>query len=127
MFAWANRQKQTYAIMPENLHFEQQNRGKVIFETVAFRYSDEISLMLVGEAEVVIELFTDGEDTPRKSTNLKSVWVDILSVYDAQDRDVHQWAMSDPDLKQKLAEAALAHYLHPPVVPVGLPKRVREW
>lgn len=127
MFAWANRQKQTYAIMPENLHTQGQNEGKVIYETVAFRYSDEISLMLVGEAEVVIELFTDGEDTARKSANLKSVWVDILSVYDAQDRDVHQWAMSDPDLRQKLAEAALAHYLNPPAVPVGLPKKVREW
>lgn len=119
--------KQTYAIMPENLHTPLQNQGKIIYQTVAFRYSDEISLMLVGEAEVVIELFTDGENDPQQSANLKSVWVDILSVFDAEDNDVYQWALSNPELRLALAGAALAHYLNPPAVPVGLPKRVGEW
>lgn len=121
------QQLQTYVIMPENLHTDGQNQGKVIYEVVAFRYSDEASLMLVGEAEITIELFTDEETAVPNSTNLKSVWVDLLSVYDAEDRDVYLWVMGDPVLCRQLAKAALDHYLCPPSVPVGLPKRVREW
>lgn len=113
--------------MPENWQDKTQKPGKVIFETVAFRYSDNMSLMLVGEAEIVIELFTDSEEETANNANLKSVWVDLLSVFDAEDRDVFQWAISDPVLKQALAQAALEHYLHPPAVPVGLPGRIREW
>lgn len=114
--------------MPENLHEERQNPGKVVYEIVAFRYSDEARLMLVGEAEVVIEYFTDsGEEGARQLANLKSVWVDILSVFDAADCDVYQWAIQDPVLCQQLARAALDHFLNPPQVPVGLPRRVREW
>ncbi len=113
--------------MPENLHIDEQNQGKVIYEVVAFRYSDDASLMLVGEAEITIELFTHEETAIRNSTNLKSVWVDILAVYDAENRDVYLGVINDPVLCRQLAKAALDHYLQPPQVPVGLPKRVREW
>ena len=113
--------------MPENLHPDEQNQGKVIYEVVAFRFSDNEHLMLVGEAEITIEFFSNDESAIRHSANLKSVWVDILSVFDAEDRDVYLAVINDPVLCRQLAKAALDHYLNPPQVPVGLPKHIREW
>lgn len=104
-----------------------QNKLKVIHEIVAYRYSDEESIMLVGEAEVNIEMMSDGLDDPEIYTNLRSVRVDILSAYDTQGLDVFAHIMVSEELKRRLEEAALDHYFHPPKVPVGLPKRIVEW
>lgn len=119
--------KQTYAIMSDNPHEHEQNPVKVVHEIVAFRYSDEVSAMLVGEAEMMVEVLPGFGDKTEINTNLYSVRVDILSAFDAEGRDVYAAAMSDPVLREKLEEAAIEHYFHPPKVPVGLPKRATEW
>lgn len=100
---------------------------KVIHEIVAFRYSDEADIMLVGEAEVVVEMLTEGENAAEVYANIHSVRVDVLSAFDANDCDVFASAMSDAALKRALEEAALEHFFHPPRVPVSLPKRISEW
>ena len=104
-----------------------QNQGKVIHEIVAYRYSDEESIMLVGEAEVTIEMLADGTDDTEIYTNLHSVRVDILSAYDAQDLDVYPHIIASEALKRRLEVAALDHFFHPPKISVGLPKRIVEW
>lgn len=100
---------------------------KVVHEIVAYRYSDEESIMLVGEAEVSIEMLADGPDDPVVYANIRSVRVDILSAYDAQGLDVFSHVIVSSVLKARLEEAALDHFFHPPKVPVGLPKRITEW
>lgn len=119
--------KQTYAFMPDNPHEHEQIPVKVIHEIVAFRYSDEASVMLVGEAEMMIEVLAGFGDKTELSTNLYSVRVDILSAFDAGGRDVYETTMRDKTLREKLEESAIAHYFHPPKVPVGLPKKITEW
>ena len=109
--------------MPENV----QNRMKVIHEIVAYRYSDEERIMLVGEAEVTIEMLADGTNDTGIYTNLRSVRVDVLSAYDAQGLDVYQHIIVSEALKRRLEVAALDHFFHPPKVPVGLPNRIIEW
>ena len=113
--------------MPDNPCEYNQNPRKVIHEIVAFRYTDEESIMLVGEAEVMMEVLAGFGDETEISTNLYSVRVDILSAFDADDRDVYAEAISNPAIKQKLEEAAISHYFHPPKVPIGLPKKITEW
>ncbi len=115
--------KANLRLMPEKA----QNQMKVLHEIVAYRYSDEESIMLVGEAEVNIEMFSDGTDDTEIYTNLQSVRVDILSAYDPQGLDVYPHIMASELLKRRLEEAALDHFFHPPKVPVGLPKRIIEW
>lgn len=119
--------KQTYAIMPDNPHEQGQIPVKVIHELVAFRYSDEVSVMLVGEAELMIEVLMGFGDETETITNLHCVRVDILSAFDPEGRDVFAETVSDPALKAELEKTVLEHYFHPPKVPVGLPKRVTEW
>ncbi len=104
-----------------------QNQRKVIHEIVAYRYSDEESIMLVGEAEVNIEMLCDGFDDIEIYTNLRSVRVDILSAYDSQGLDVYPHIIASKELKRRLEVAALDHFFHPPKVPVGLPKKIVEW
>ena len=104
-----------------------QNQLKVVHEIVAYRYSDEESIMLVGEAEVNIELLADGSDDTEIYTNLRSVRVDILSAYDPQGLDVYPHIIASEALKRRLEVAALDHFFHPPKVPVGLPKKIVEW
>ena len=104
-----------------------QNQIKVVHEIVAYRYSDGESIMLVGEGEVTIEMLTDGKDEADIYTNLRSVRVDILSVFDAQGLDVYPHIMGSGELKRRLEETALDHFFHPPKIPVGLPKRIVEW
>lgn len=104
-----------------------QNMRKVLHEIVAYRYSDEESIMLTGEAEVTIEMLADGTDNTDVYTNLHSVRVDILSAFDAQGLDVYAHIMVSEALKRRLEEAALDHYFHPPKVPVGLPRKIVEW
>ncbi|GAB4494591.1 MAG: hypothetical protein OHK0019_21380 [Saprospiraceae bacterium] len=113
--------------MSENPNERNQIPKKVIHEIVAFRYSDEASLMLVGEAEIMIEMLTDGDDESEIFTNIQAVRVDLLSVFDASDCDVFVQIMENPALKRILEEAALEHFFHPPKVPVSLPKRITEW
>ena len=102
-------------------------RGKVVHEIVAYRYSDEESIMLVGEAEVTIEMLAEGAGEAEIYTNLHSVRVDILSAYDPQGLDVYPHIMVSEALRRRLEVAALDHFFHPPKVPVGLPKRIVEW
>lgn len=109
--------------MSDNPNEHGQNSPHVISEIVAFRYSNEADLLLVGEAELVIELLGNQTET---GTNLYSVRVDIISLYNAEGQDVFAPAMNDRTLKQTLEKTALDHYFHPPKVPVGLPKRA-EW
>jgi hypothetical protein len=104
-----------------------QNQLKVVHEIVAYRYSDEESIMLVGEAEVNIEMLSEGLDETEIYANIRSVRVDILSAYDAQGLDVFAHIMVSEELKRRLEVAALDHFFHPPKVPVGLPKRIVEW
>jgi hypothetical protein len=113
--------------MPEIPNEQGHIPKKVIHEIVAFRYSDEATVMLVGEAEVVIGLLTEGEDTAEIYANIHSVRVDVLSAFDPDGCDAFASAMNDPTLKRALEEAALEHFFHPPKVPVGLPKRISEW
>jgi hypothetical protein len=112
--------------MPENPNENGQMPKKVVHEIVAFRYSDEADIMLVGEAEVVVEMLSDGGDESEIYTNLQSVRVDVLSLFDAADCDVFAQVMENPALKRALEDAALEHFFHPPKVPVGLPKRISE-
>jgi len=109
--------------MPDNGNEPGGNLLRVICETVAFRFSDEQHIMLVGEAEVVIVL-TGMQSEP--GVNLHSVRVDILSAYDPEGQDVYTRIITDTALKSAVERAALEHYLHPPKVPVGLPGRL-EW
>ncbi|MBC7777922.1 MAG: hypothetical protein H7246_20985 [Phycisphaerae bacterium] len=104
-----------------------QNQLKVVHEIVAYRYSDEESIMLVGEAEVTIEMLADGTDDTEIFTNLRSVRVDILSAYDPQELDVYPHVIASDEIKRRLEMAALDHFFHPPKVPVGLPKKIVEW
>lgn len=104
-----------------------QNQLKVIHEIVAYRYSDEESIMLVGEAEISIEMLAEGANTTEIYTNLHTVRVDILSAYDPQGLDVFPHIIVSEILKKRLEETALDHFFHPPKVPVGLPKRIVEW
>ncbi len=104
-----------------------QNQLKVVHEIVAYRYSDEESIMLVGEAEVTIEMLADGADDTEIYTNLHSVRVDILSAYDPEGLDVYPHVIVSEELKRRLEMAALDHFFHPPKVPVGLPKKIVEW
>ena len=113
--------------MPENPNEHSQIPKKVVHEMVAFRYSDEASLMLVGEAEIMIEMLTDGGDESEIFTNIQSVRVDLLSVFDANGCDVFVQIMENPALKRALEETALEHFFHPPKVPVSLPKKITEW
>ncbi len=107
--------------MPDNGNVPAGNLLRVICETVAFRYSDEQCIMLVGEAEVVIVLTGGQSET---GVNLYSVRVDILSAYNPEGQDVYGQVTADAALKSAVEKVALEHYLHPPRVPVGLPGRV---
>lgn len=106
---------------------QEQTNLKVVHEIVAYRYSDEESIMLMGEAEVTIEMLSDGRDETEIYTNIRSVRVDILSAYDPQGLDVYPHVIIADALKRRLEEAALDHFFHPPKVPVGLPNRIIEW
>ncbi len=109
--------------MPDNGNEACGNLLRVICETVAFRYSDEQRIMLVGEAEIVLVL-TGRQSEP--GVNLHSVRVDILSAFSPEGQDMYTQVIADIALKNAVENAALEHYLHPPRVPVGLPGRV-EW
>jgi hypothetical protein len=102
------------------------NHKKFIQEIVAYRYSDEESVMLVGEAEVALEVLHDCEES-EPLANLCSVRVDILSAFDPQGLDVYKHVMCSDELRRRLEAAALDHYFHPPKVTISLPKRIREW
>lgn len=104
-----------------------QKSGKVTYEVVAYRYSDEVSIMLVGEAEIMIETFSLEGEVTDLATNLYEIRVDLLSAFAPDGRDCFTEIMADPKLRQAVEAAALEHYLLPPQVPVGLPKRVVEW
>ncbi len=105
----------------------EQNQHKIIITVVAFRYSDEATLMLVGEAELTLELFSDACPSPISMLDLLSVRIDILTLYDTDEKDVYSLVMDQASLRQKIEAAALDHYLHPPKVPIGLPKKLSEW
>lgn len=104
-----------------------QKNGKVAYEVVAYRYSDEVSVMLVGEAEIMVETFGSEHDPVDLGTNLYEIRVDLLSAFDPDGRDCFAAVMADPKLRQAVEAAALEHYLLPPQVPVGLPKMMVEW
>ncbi|MDX1910452.1 MAG: hypothetical protein SFV22_03145 [Saprospiraceae bacterium] len=103
-----------------------QNQIKVIHEIVAYRYSDEESIMLVGEAEITLEALADGLDDKDVFTNLRSVRVDVLTAFDPMGLDVFPHVAVSEELRRRLEAAALDHFFHPPKIPVGLPKRI-EW
>ena len=109
--------------MPDQANNRQGNLLRVISETVAFRYSDDAHLMLVGEAEIVI-ILTGSHSDP--GVNLHSVRVDILAAYDAEGQDIYAKIVADAALKSAVEKTALEHYLSPPKVPVGLPEGT-EW
>lgn len=109
--------------MPDNPNENGQNSPRVISEVVAFHYCDETGLSLMGEAELVIELLGNQEEA---GTNLYSVRVDIISLYDPEGSDVFAPAINDRILKHALEKTALDHYFHPPQAPPVLPKRA-EW
>lgn len=109
--------------MPDNPNENVQNTAKVISEIVAFRYSNETGLRFIGEAELVIEILGKQAEA---GTNLYSVRVDIISLYDSEGSDVFAQAINDRILKSNLEKTALDHYFHPPETPVRLPKRA-EW
>jgi hypothetical protein len=109
--------------MPDNPNESGQNAAKVISEIVPFRYSNEAGLLLIGEAELVIEILGNQSDA---GTNLYSVRVDLISVYDSEGSDVFAEAINDRILKPALEKTALDHYFHPPKAPVGLPRRT-DW
>lgn len=100
---------------------------RVICEMVAFRYSDEQSLMLVGEAEITLEVMDVQNLEGESLANIQSVRVDLLSIYDAAGQDQYTAVMADQALKKILEDTALDHYLRPPRVPVELPRRIVEW
>ncbi|MBX2891536.1 MAG: hypothetical protein KF734_11445 [Saprospiraceae bacterium] len=108
--------------MPDISTEHGQNAPKAVSEIVAFRYSDEASLMLVGEAEVLIEHLAGTEG----NANLYSVRVDILSAFAPDGGDCYERVKADAALRQQLEKTALDHYFHPPKVPVSLPKRISE-
>lgn len=109
--------------MPDYPNEFRQNTPTVINEIVAFRHSDESGSLLSGEAELVIELLGHQAEA---GTNLYSVRVDILSVFDAAGSDVYVPAINNRTLKHALEKTALDHYFHPPPVAPELPQRV-EW
>ncbi|HOY06755.1 MAG TPA: hypothetical protein PLO67_15205 [Saprospiraceae bacterium] len=109
--------------MPDHANNCSGNLLRVISETVAFRYSDDAHLMLVGEAEIVI-ILTGCRSEP--GVNLHSVRVDILAAYNAEGQDIYTQILADTALKNAVERTALEHYLSPPKVPVGLPGRT-EW
>lgn len=110
--------------MPENPCTHCQNTPQVIYETVAFRYSDEENATLVGEAEIMIETLNDGIDS---NANLYAVRVDILSAFAPTGADEYDRVMADPALRQAVEKAALVFYFHPPEEPVRLPGLGTEW
>lgn len=116
--------KQTYSIMPENPCTHRQNTPKVLYETVAFRYSKEGIATLVGEAEIMIETFGDAIDS---NANLYAVRVDILSAFAPAGCDVYDLVMADPALRQEVEKVALLYYFHPPEESVKLPGLGTEW
>ena len=101
-----------------------ENTPEVICEIVAYRYCPEPHQMLVGEAELLIEVFGEKSET---GTNLYSVRVDLLSAFNPDGQDVYAATMNNPSLKHALERTALDHYFHPPLVPVGIPRRAAEW
>ncbi len=110
--------------MPENPCTHRQNTPKVLYETVAFRYSDEGNATLVGEAEIMIETFGDTADS---NVNLYAVRVDILSAFATTGCDEYERVMADPALRHAIEKVALVYYFHPPQEPVGLPGLGTEW
>ena len=115
--------EQTYVNMPDNPNDSSQNTPRVINEIVTFRHAAESGAALTGEAELIIELLGRQSDA---GTNLYSVRVDILSVFDAEGHDVFAPAINDRILKHALEKTALDHYFHPPQIPLALPLRA-EW
>ena len=109
--------------MPDNPNERGQNAPRVISEFVAFQYRDETGILLLGEAELVIEILGNQADT---GTNLYSVRVDIISIYDSGGNDVFAQSINNRTLRTALEKTALDHYFHPPEAPVALPNRV-EW
>lgn len=109
--------------MPDNPNERGPNAPRVISEIVAFQYSDEAGLSLLGEAELAIEILGDQADT---GTNLYSVRVDIIAVFDPGGSDVFAQTINNRALRTALEKTALDHYFHPPEAPVALPNRV-EW
>lgn len=115
--------EQTYAIMSDYPNDSIQNTPKVINEIVTFIHATHPGLALTGEAELVIELLGCQTDA---GTNLYSVRVDILSVFDAEGRDVFAPAINNRILKHALEKTALDHYFHPPQVRPAIPVQA-EW
>ena len=113
--------------MPDKRTEHRQKSGKVAYEVVAYRYSDEQNIMLVGEAEIMIETFGNEHSPADLGTNLYEIRVDLLSAFDPDGRDRFAEVMADSKLRQAVESAVVEHYLLPPQVPVGLPKTVVEW
>lgn len=119
--------QQKYINMSDLLQQSGQNEYQVICETVAYRYSDEKSIMLVGEAEVSLSVMTVQDVHGHSLANMQSVRVDVLSAYNADGVDQYALVMKDAILKKAVEDAALEHYLRPPKVPIALPLRRVEW
>jgi len=119
--------QQKYINMSDLLHQSGQNECHVVCETVAYRYSDEKDIMLVGEAEISLSVMTVQDIQGLSLANMQSVRVDVLSAYDTAGKDQYAFVMADAALKKAIEDAALEHYLRPPKVPVELPARRVEW
>ena len=110
--------------MPEYPCEHRQNTPRVVYETVAYRYSDGENATLVGEAEIVIETIGGAADS---NVNLYAVRVDILSAFAPGNIDVYDRVICDCTLLAALEKAALLFYFHPPEIPVQLPGLMPEW
>jgi hypothetical protein len=113
--------------MPEKNKEFSENYTIIVVELVTFRLSSPYGNVLVGEAELCLEVFADCDLSKIALSDIIHTRIDILCVYNEKGHDVYAPAVADPALKQLLEQAALEHYVHPPAEPVILPKRISEW
>lgn len=115
------------ARMSDPLSSAVQKNGQVLYEVVAYRFSDERGIMLVGEAEVMVERLpaeAEGGGPPDRRYRIR---VDVLSAFDPEGRDCFKRVMADEALRQAVEAVAFEHFLLPPQVPVSLPSSRVEW
>lgn len=101
--------------------------GKVLYEVVAWRYSDEQGVMLVGEAEVMVEQAASAQGDVQDAASRYHIRVDVLSAFDPEGQDCFAAVMRNEALRTAIEAAALDHFLMPPQMPVSLPRNRMEW
>lgn len=112
--------QQNYTFMPAHRTEPFPAQMRIVYEIVLYCHCQDDGTMLAGEATLMLE-------RDERSGLLRSLYVTLLSVFNATGEEVYGQAIKNATLKQRLEAAVVEHYYYPPAEPVVLPRRIVEW